>query len=249
MLRGMPNLRPSASPPVLRSSPGSRRERPAKPPLSRQGIIDAASVILREEGVAKVTMRRVAQALDTGHASLYVYVRDTEDLHAGILDAKLAAIDTGASSVPASGPGKWRSRLKLLLSQFRDVLFEHPEIARMALSTRPNGPHYAALVETVLALLVEAGVSDRAAAWGVDLLLLYPVAIAAEHAVSPTDPPADPHRADEVAALAYQLAAVDPVTHPQISRLGRELISGDGASRSDWALDVLIDGIVAGDRA
>jgi AcrR family transcriptional regulator len=210
-------------------------------------------VILREEGVAKVTMRRVAQALDTGHASLYVYVRDTEDLHAGILDAKLAAIDTGASSVPASGPGQWRSRLKLLLSQFRDVLFEHPEIARMALSTRPNGPHYAALVEAVLALLVEGGVSDRAAAWGVDLLLLYPVAIAAEHAVSHTDPPADPatdpHRADEVAALADQLAAVDPVTHPQISRLGRDLISGDGASRSEWALDVLIDGIVASDRA
>src|SRR6185437_6867831 len=67
----------------------SRRERPAKPALTRDGIVAAALGILREEGLGKVTMRRVAQELDTGHASLYVYVRDTGDLHAQVLDALL----------------------------------------------------------------------------------------------------------------------------------------------------------------
>src|SRR4051794_25633292 len=77
-------------------TPRSRRERPAKPALSRPGIVDAALTILRDEGLAKVTMRRIAAALDTGPASLYVYVHNTEDLHAQILDALLADIATPA---------------------------------------------------------------------------------------------------------------------------------------------------------
>src|ERR1700728_4591209 len=87
----------------------SRRERPAKAALTREGIIAAALRILRDEGLGKVTMRRVAQELDTGHASLYVYVRNTEDLHAQLLDAQLA----GALAGPPA-PGTWRGRLKVL---------------------------------------------------------------------------------------------------------------------------------------
>src|SRR3954447_16196951 len=124
----------------------SRRERPAKPALTRQRIIDAALAILAEEGLAKVTMRRIAGVLDTGHASLYVYVRDTEDLHAQILDAMLA-------SVTLSGSGPWRDQVKAVLVNYGEVLRNHPEIARMALSTQPNGPHSTAIIERVLALL------------------------------------------------------------------------------------------------
>ncbi|MFD6620080.1 TetR family transcriptional regulator, partial [Streptomyces albidoflavus] len=51
-------------------TPQSRRERPAKPALTREGIIDAAVLIMEEEGLQRVTMRRLAQALDTGPASL-----------------------------------------------------------------------------------------------------------------------------------------------------------------------------------
>jgi len=43
----------------------SRRERPAKPALTWQAIIDAALVILQDEGLDKVTMRR-SPGLDTG---------------------------------------------------------------------------------------------------------------------------------------------------------------------------------------
>jgi AcrR family transcriptional regulator len=216
-------------------TPRSRRERPAKPALTRQGIIDAALVILREEGLHKVTMRRIATALDTGPASLYVYVRDTEDLHAQILDALLGEVDT-----TTAGPGTWRDRLKALLTSYRDVLFAHPEIARMALSTQPSGPHYLALVDAVLALLAEGGVADRAAAWGMDLLLLYPTAVAVEHGT-----PASSTPDDRFADLAARIAAVDAERHPTIARLGGELMSGDGAARSAWAFDVILDGIVA----
>ncbi len=118
-------------------APKSRRERPAKPALTRQGIIDAALTILHNEGLNKVTMRRIAGVLDTGPASLYVYVRNTADLHAQILDALLAEV----TELPPI-EGKWRERLKQLLTRYKLVLFAYPEIARMTLTTHPSGPNY-----------------------------------------------------------------------------------------------------------
>jgi len=214
----------------------SRRDRPAKPALTRQGIIDAALVILRDEGLHKVTMRRIAATLDTGPASLYVYVRNTEDLHAQILDALLAPVPVA----PRRGDD-WRERLKALLTDFRDVLFRHPEIARMALSTHPSGPNYVALAEAVLALLAEGGVGGRAAAWGLDILLLYPTAVAVEHSGPRSSVPEDVELSD----LAAKVAVADPVRFPHVARLGAELVSGDGQARSDFAFDVLLDGILA----
>jgi AcrR family transcriptional regulator len=218
------------------STPRGRRERPAKQALTRQGIIDAALVIMREEGLNKLTMRRIAAALDTGPASLYVYVRNTEDLHAQILDALLAPV-----SATAAGTGPWRDRLKALLRSYQQVLFAHPEIARMALSTHPSGPNYLALVEVLLGLLREGGVTGRARAWGLDVLLLYPTAVAVEH----SGPRTPSQEQDEFSALSSMIASVDRVRYPNIAESGQELTSGEGSARSDWALDVLLDGIVA----
>lgn len=218
------------------STPQSRRERPAKPALTRQGIIDAALTILRDEGLNKVTMRRIAEALDTGPASLYVYVRNTADLHAQILDALLAGV-----SEARSAEGTWRDRLKQLLTHYMLVLFAYPEIARMTLTTHPSGPNYLALVEAILALLKEGGMPDREAAWAVDLLLLYATANAAEHSTRESSSQA----ADEDSALAAVIATVDATMYPHIARLSDELLSGSGPARFQWGIDVFLAGALS----
>jgi AcrR family transcriptional regulator len=217
--------------------PRSRRERPAKAPLSRRGIVDAALVLLRQEGLGKVTMRRIAAALDTGAAALYVYVRDTEDLHAQILDALLAPV-----TAHRVRRGAWRKRLKVLVAAYAAVLLEHPDMARMAMSTQPSGPNYLALCEAILALLREGGVADREAAWAVDLLLLYPTAIAAERGASGESG----HDSDRFAGIAAAIATADAAHYPNVARLGAEILSGPG--RFDWALDVLLNGLLATPR-
>ena len=78
---------------VPRRTQVSRRDRPAKPPLSRAGIVAVALRVMGEEGLERVTMRRLAQELDTGPASLYVYVDNTAELHGAILDELLASVD------------------------------------------------------------------------------------------------------------------------------------------------------------
>ena len=96
----------------------SRRERPAKPALTRAGIVAAAVRIMQAEGLDRVTMRRLAQELDTGAASLYVYVRNTAELHAAMLEELLGQVDL----TPVTAAGDWRDRL----IDGPDVLHPHP---------------------------------------------------------------------------------------------------------------------------
>jgi AcrR family transcriptional regulator len=222
------------------AAPASRRERPAKAALTRQGIIDVALGIVRDEGLEKVTMRRIAAALDTGPAALYVYLRDTEDLHAQILDALLAPLRPSKA-----GRGTWRDRLKALLTRYSRVLFDHPEMARMAMSTQPSGPSYMALVDAILALLREGGVPDREAAWAVDLLLLYTTALAAER----SHHRASPRAAADFSAMATAISTADAARYPNIARLGGELLSGEGPDRFNWALDVILQGSLTTSRS
>lgn len=213
----------------MTASPRSRRERPAKPALTREGIVAAAVAVLRAEGLRKVTMRRLAQELDTGPASLYVYVRNTDELHAAVLDELLGTVG------PAPAEGTWRERLEGVLTACTRMLLEHPSLARSALTARPSGPHYLNLIETLLALLDEGGVPRDRAAWGVDLLLQHATATAAEHAGE--ESPGDWQALDS----ALRGASAD--THPHIAATGDALLSGAPEARLSWALQALVNGI------
>ncbi|MFG2847167.1 TetR/AcrR family transcriptional regulator [Kitasatospora sp. NPDC048296] len=215
------------------AAPRSRRERPAKPALAREGIVAAAVEIMRAEGLQKVTMRRLAQELDTGPASLYVYVANTAELHAAILDELLGTIER------APAEGTWRERLEALLTSYTAMLFEHPSLARAALAARPSGERYLNLIETLLALLAEGGIPPGQAAWGVDVLLQYATATAAEQATRDQSPDADA----EWDALTRALRGASADTHPHIAALGPQLLSGQPRQRLSWGFHVLIDGI------
>ena len=209
---------------------GSRRERPAKPALTRAGIVAAAVAIMRADGLRKVTMRRLAQELDTGPASLYVYVRDTAELHAAVLDELLGTIK------PSPAKGDWRHRLEKLLTSYTAMLFEHPGLARAALVARPSGEHYLNLIERLLALLAEGGVPPEQAAWGVDLLLQFATATAAEHATEAST--------DDWDAITRALREASDRTHPHIAALAPDLISGRPEERLSWGFHTLINGIL-----
>jgi AcrR family transcriptional regulator len=216
-------------------APLSRRERPAKPALSRRAIVDAATALLAEEGLERVTMRRIAAALDTGAASLYVYVRNTEELHAAVLDELLDAVQ-----VPAAGP--WRERLVELLVSYTEVLYAHPSLARMAVTTRPSGPHSLRLLDILLGLLTEGGVAVRDAAWGVDLLVQHATVNAAEAGTRGDTAESELEDAALVSAVRAAAAGGD---HPHLAEAGDHLFSGTGVGRLRWSFELLVNGILA----
>jgi AcrR family transcriptional regulator len=214
---------------------GSRRERPAKPALTRPGIVAAALTVMRAEGLDRVTMRRIAAELDTGAASLYVYVRNTAELHAAMLEELLGQIDLS----PVSAAGDWQDRLIEILTSYTAILFEHPGLAQSALVTRPNGPAYLGLVEAILALLEAGRISRDRASWGMDLLLHVATATAVEHGTR--ERAIDARDEDDAVAAALRDAPAD--RFPHIAAIGAtELMSGPG--RLDWGFRVLINGII-----
>ena len=143
---------------MRRPEPVSRRDRPAKPPLSRSVIIDAAMRLVEQEGPDRLTMRRLAAELDTGPASLYVYVRNTTDLNALLIDRHLADLDLGWDDVEPA-----RARLHRVLHDYTHLLAGQPALAQAALVTWPEGPHYLDLLELLLRLLHALGLPTR---WG-----------------------------------------------------------------------------------
>jgi len=215
----------------------SRRERPAKPALTRAGIVTAAVRVMQAEGLARATMRRLAQELDTGPASLYVYVRNTAELHAAMLEDLLGQVDLA----PVTAPGEWQDRLVEVLWSYTSILFEYPGLAQSVLVTRPSGPAYLSLAEGILALLGAGGVTPDRAAWAVDMLLHFATSNAAEQSARGQAIDAG----DEQEALAAVLREAPAGTYPHIAAVGaEELLSGSGPDRLTWGFRVLISGIL-----
>ncbi len=212
----------------------SRRESPAKPALTREGIVATAIEVMRAEGLERVTMRRLAQELATGAASLYVYVRNTAELHAAMLDELIATVDLR----PKMGSGNWRDRIAAVMTSYGLVLFDYPGLARSAMVSRPSGPRHLNVIEALLALLDEGRMPVDRAAWAVDLLLQFATATAAEAATR--DQAANAHDDDDT--LAAVLRGVSADTHPHLAALGVELLSGPGQDRFQWGFRVLING-------
>lgn len=175
-------------------------------------------------------MRRLAQELDTGPASLYVYVRNTAELHAAVLDELLGTIGRAPTE------GSWRERIEQVLTAYTAMLFEHPSLARSALTAWPSGPHYLNLIETLLALLDEGGVPPAQAAWGVDLLLQQATATAAEHS-------GDDTARDDWDTLTDAVRTVSERTHPHIAARSGDLLAGAPLARLSWRFQALINGI------
>jgi AcrR family transcriptional regulator len=223
------------------ASPRSRRDRPAKPALSREAIVDAGLAIVREEGLDALTMRRLAQELDTGPASLYVYVANRDELWELLFDAAIAAIETEPTDTE-----RWREQLHGLAARIVHVMAEqYPGIARLAMTHIPSGENAMRITESMLSLLKAGGVSDQSAAYAADLLNLHLTAIAYEHSVYRSLYEDPEHELEEVARVTERFATISPERYPTLAALGPKLTYGDGDERFALGLDVLINGLLA----
>jgi AcrR family transcriptional regulator len=212
----------------------SRRSRPAKAPLSRDLIVSTALGIVERDGLSGLSLRRLAAALDTGAASLYVYMANLDELFSLMLDQALAAV-----KLPKAGSLDWRRRLKKYLLSYLRVLNERQGLAQLAMSTIATGPNSLRMWEVLIGLLKEGGVDDARLVWGVDMLLLYITAVAAEQSNWRAT-------GQDFGRVGRALAAVSAEQFPLVSAhfQGARISGiGDGDARIEWALDVIIDGI------
>jgi AcrR family transcriptional regulator len=230
------DARPTATTETPRAR--STRARPAKAPLSEESIVDAALAVARADGLPAVTMRRVATELDTGAASLYVYVRNRNDLLRAMLDRVVGGI-----ALVKPDKRRWRKQLHDLLDAFRVGLETYPGLATV-LPEEPLATDSAlASLENLLGIMVAGGIPPQEAAWACDILMLIVTATASEADVRN----AAGSEFDDafIERMRTTFAGMPPDEYPNVVSHADELVAGTGADRFHFGIDAFLDGLVA----
>lgn len=221
--------------------PRSTRDRPAKAPLSEEAIVDAALAITKAEGFEAVTMRRVAAELDTGAASLYVYVRNRDELLQAMFDR---AFDPMALVEP--DPKRWREQVHHLLGTFLKTLGDYPGLAGSLPVGPPTSENSLAGAENLFGILLAGGIETQDAAWACDILALIVTATATENDVRRAALAGSGEDRDEVVGrIRARFAALPPDRFPNLTTHLDVMTAGDGDDRFRFAIDTFLDGLVA----
>ncbi len=163
--------------------PWRRAEPPPRAPITREAIVEAALVVLDKVGMDGLSMRRVAQELGTGAASLYWHVRNKEELFQLVFDRV-----TREMVLPEPDPAHWQQQLKALGLEMRQVLSRHRDVARISFGRIPAGPQVALMSEWLFTLLKPVGIPDRAIAYLGDIAGLYVGAFCFEESLGYASP-------------------------------------------------------------
>ena len=133
---------PSSARAILASSPRGE--------LSREQVLAAALAIADREGLAAVSMRRVAAAVGVPTMSLYRFVATRDDLVLRVANAAVAE-----TPPPERRARSWRATLSLLARKQWEGYRRHPWLAPLLSMTRPQlVPAGMAHTEAVLMALV-----------------------------------------------------------------------------------------------
>jgi TetR/AcrR family tetracycline transcriptional repressor len=100
-----------------------RRERP----LTRDELLDAALGIVDSEGLAALTMRRLAAAVGVEAMSLYYHVPHKEALLDGVVERMRSEM-----RLPETAPDDWADALEAVFVEYRRVLAAHPNMLPLA---------------------------------------------------------------------------------------------------------------------
>ena len=228
---------PLPPPPWQRLPPPPRR--PRRDPITREAIVEAAMRVLDAEGLDGLSMRRVADELDTGAASLYRHVGSKD----GLLDLLFDEI-IGEQHVPDPDPERWREQLKEVARTMRATILRHRDVVRISIGRIPMGPNALTYSERVLAILRAGGVPDPLAVLGHHLLIATVNGYTLDETGEGGEPPPDQPPPDQAAAMVRNYVASLPIERfPNLVALADHLTTSDPDTRFELLLDLFVDGL------
>ena len=136
-------------------------------PLNRQRVLDAAVTLADRDGVAALSMRRLAQELGVEAMSLYHHVANKDAILDGIVDVVFAEIE-----LPDAEAG-WREAMRRRAISVRDALRRHPWATGLMESRPTPGPANLRHHDAVLGVLRGAGFPRELTAHAYALLDSY----------------------------------------------------------------------------
>jgi AcrR family transcriptional regulator len=141
---------------------------------TRERITQAAIRIADAEGMAALSMRRVAAELGVATMSLYRYVQSKDELIVLMVDEVFAAHPPMESPIPG-----WRSHLRQLARLQWTICQEHPWLGRAVTFTRPQlAPNAMAHTEWALGAVAGLGLDPAMSLYVVLTVVAFTVGTA-----------------------------------------------------------------------
>jgi AcrR family transcriptional regulator len=144
---------PRAGARLLWERPGTPRRGP-RPALSLEKIARAGIGIADRDGLAAVTMQRVADTLGVTKMALYRYVPGKTELVALMTDTAIGEVPPGEGA-----PADWRARLAGWARQMFTRFGRHPWALESTAGARIIGPNEVGWAEQAVAALAGTGLA------------------------------------------------------------------------------------------
>ncbi|GAA2746548.1 TetR/AcrR family transcriptional regulator [Kitasatospora cinereorecta] len=187
--------------------------------LTRERIVDAGMAVFAEVGYHHLSMRQVADRLDTHAGSLYYHVRGKDELLALMADRVCRqAYDAGTEALAALPPAAdWPDRIHAQAAGLRRSIGQHPGGARL-LAESPGMLSTGALslMERLLGTLVDAGLPADDCGIAADTLLSHVTGFVLQEQNGPAAPP--PVTAELHADLCERFPLLMGPTFPRLSQ-------------------------------
>ena len=194
--------------------------------------------ILDKEGLDGLSMRRLADELDTGPASLYWHVGSKDGLLDLIFDRVLGEVE-----VPNPDPERWQEQLRKVARAWRVVILRHRDIVRISIGRIPMGPNALRLSEGLFAILRAAGVPDQLAVTGHHLLFAIINGFTLDETTElgvEIERPLDEHTAN--AARDY-IAELPVEQFPNLAAVAEHFGYADSDQSFELLIDLFVDGL------
>ncbi len=229
---------------VAGAVPGKSTTEPRPPELSVDAIVRAAIELADAEGLAAVTMRRIAATLGVATMSLYRHVPTKERLVLLMADAAMAA------HPPRTGrrTTEWRPAAEAVARGFWRLFHRHHWLAQVISLTRPQPlPHGMAHTEALMGALRRLGLDPASALQGAVTIFAYARGLALSLPAQAQDVQ-DTGVTDEqwMAANDARLRAVARRRFPNLAAVMGEPVDMDLGTLFEVGLARLLDGYEVG---
>jgi AcrR family transcriptional regulator len=194
-------------------------------------IVTTALQIIDEQGADALSMRTLAQRLDSGTATLYRHFAGRADVVAHVVDRVFGSVELDAATL---GTLTWQEACKAAAHTMFDALCRHRNVTPLLADDVPIGPNALVVRERMIAFLLDNGFPPALAARTYATLARYILGFAIQLS-SRRDEPDD-------AALAKIFHDLDPGQFPATVAVADSL-PVPWEEEFAFGLDLLVDGL------
>lgn len=220
--------------------PHPRPARGPRPTLDLPRIARAGIEIADAEGLADVSMQRVAERLGVTKMALYRYVPGKAQLVALMVEAAIGPCPAPAPGYP---PGGWREQLESWARQLLALFLQHSWVLAATVGPRVQGPGELSWLERAVSALDGTGLTG-AERMDAAVLLVGHVRGITQQAHASGGPTGSPEA--QLGAILGDLIQSHGESYPALTAAFASAVESDGQDQAwEFGLQRILDGLAA----